>query len=109
MKRGKMKLLFTVLLCFAMIALTAACGSNEPAGEETVDTGEDAVTEEQVSTQEPVIWNVGTINTDPAVSDTYNAEGHALALFAEKVNEYTNGAITVNVHWCGTLGAKTNI
>jgi TRAP-type C4-dicarboxylate transport system substrate-binding protein len=104
-----MKLLFTVLLCFAMIALVAACGSNKPADEETTDNEEGAVVEEQETAQETVIWNAGTINTDPAVSDTYNAEGHALALFAEKVNEYTNGAITVNVHWGGTLGANPQL
>jgi TRAP-type C4-dicarboxylate transport system substrate-binding protein len=107
-RKGKKKWIFMSLLCFVMV-VAAACGEKTPAGNEGASAEEDAPAEEAVTPPEPVTWNVGTINTDPSVSDTYNSEGHALALFAEKVNEYTDGAITVNVHWGGTLGANPQL
>jgi TRAP-type C4-dicarboxylate transport system substrate-binding protein len=109
MKIRKKKPVFAVLLCLCMLAFSAACGEKESPAEESGSVSGSAETEAPEAQTKTVIWNAGTINTDPAVSDVYNSEGHALALFAEKVNEYTNGAIEVNVHWGGTLGANPQL
>ncbi|MDR2487061.1 MAG: TRAP transporter substrate-binding protein [Clostridiales Family XIII bacterium] len=112
MRRSFVKAVFAAVLCVLLAFSMAACGGGgEPASAPETEPGGDqeAPPAEETPAAEVIKWNVGTINTDPAVSDTYNAEGHALALFAEKVKEYTNGAVEVTVHWGGTLGANPQL
>jgi TRAP-type C4-dicarboxylate transport system substrate-binding protein len=115
MKKKSMRAIIAAILCVLLAFALAACGGggsgSEGGGSEAPDTGADAEepAEEPAVPTETITWNLGTINTDPAVSDTYNAEGHALALLAEKVKEYTNGQIEIVVHYGGTLGANPQL
>lgn len=53
--------------------------------------------------------NLGCIANDPASADKYNANGYAIREFADKVSEYTNGQVKINIHWGGVLGSNVSM
>ncbi len=113
-----MKKRFAAILRLVLaICLLAACGgtpadntpsdkspanSAEPAPSATDDKNGDAPVDDGKTWE----LNLGCVANDPANVTEYNANGKAIQVFADKVNEYTNGRVTVNIHWASVLGSN---
>lgn len=110
-----MKKRIALILALALaVCLLSACGStpdsSAPSDGAPADNSNSAAPENKGGAPEDdgKTWelNLGTIANDPASVTMYNANGTAIKLFADKVNEYTNGRVTVNIHWASVLGSN---
>lgn len=113
-----MKKLIPAILAVALVfCMLAGCGgtetknppaSNPPAGENTQkpETTETPAAEDDGQTWE---LNLGCVANDPASVTEYNANGKAIQVFADLVDEYTNGRVKVTVHWSSVLGSNVSM
>lgn len=53
--------------------------------------------------------NLGTMFYDPTVSTNFNADGEYAQKFKELVEEYSDGRITVTIHWGSILGGTADL
>ena len=119
----KLKKLLALLLALSMMLALAACGSSsddadeEDATEETEETEEaaddteeddDADAEEEAESGESAEIDELTIEFSTAFYETETG-GHLVQTFVDYVEEYSGGAITVDVTWGGTLFSNTDI
>lgn len=111
MKERKLyRIACAIALCFILAAGMAACGGSEQPGDSAGSAlASVADTDTAAPAGEKVVWNVGCINTDPAVSPDLNAWGDMLLRFKEAVEEYTDGAIEIQIHWGGVLGGNPQL
>lgn len=109
--KKRTRIVIAMLLCLTVAFATAACGGSDKPATAPADTGSPAAPAAPAATPkaDAVVWNVGCINTDPAVSPELNAWGSMLLHFQQAVSEYTDGAIEIQIHWGGVLGGNPQL
>lgn len=96
-----MKKTLSLFLCIALILALCACGAADTSS--TADNGNTAPSDSSPATDEPVEITIGHIYASS------HAIGQALDLFAEKVNELSDGSITVIIYPASQMGSESEI
>lgn len=113
--------LVTVFMCMAMVASLAGCGLKKP--ETTTDTAKETTTEAKTETKAETKTESKTeTNTesstaeDPKVTLVYaevnpldTIVGQMATAFKEKVEELSNGSITIDLQASGVLGSENDV
>ena len=99
-----MKRKVSIVLAAAMIvAALTACGSSAPAATTAAAAAPAATTAAAPAGVSGVTYSLGSV-----AAETSN-QIEAAKMFAQKVNEYTNGAITINVFPASQLGSDESM
>ncbi|MDA3847522.1 MAG: TRAP transporter substrate-binding protein DctP [Vallitaleaceae bacterium] len=113
-----MKKLVALLLMSIMIISLAGCGLKSPVEEDTStpDTATDPATTDDSSTDETADDSADVVSTDPAVTFVYaevnpldSIVGQTGLAFKEKVEELSNGSITIDIQANGVLGSENDV
>ena len=94
-----MKKAISLLLCIALVLVLGACGSSDP--ETPVTNGPSS--DPGAATDNPVEISVGHIYASS------HAIGQAIELFAERVNELSNGTVKVVIYPGSQMGTESEI
>ena len=94
-----MKKAISLLLCIALVLALGACGSSDP--ETPVTNGPSS--DPGAATDNPVEISVGHIYASS------HAIGQAIELFAERVNELSNGTVKVVIYPGSQMGTESEI
>lgn len=105
------KLICAVLVAAMSLCLLAGCGGTKTPAESKAPAQNGTETkapESAAPADNGQTWelNLGCVANDPASVTEYNANGKAIQVFADLVNEYTNGRVKVTVHWSSVLGSN---
>jgi TRAP-type C4-dicarboxylate transport system substrate-binding protein len=95
---------FALALGFALAGCTN--GGSQGAGEGPSGNAADGAA--AVSTPDRHEWNIGTIYVDPAATEAYT-NGLFLDVFADLVEERTEGQIAVNSYFASVMGGSTEM
>lgn len=90
-----MKKVLSLLLCFALVLALGACGTDTPPAAGSADPGS--------AEDKPVEISIGHIYASS------HAIGQAVELFKEKVEELSNGTITVVIYPGSQMGTESEI
>lgn len=90
-----MKKVLSLLLCFALVLALGACGTDTPPAAGSADPGS--------AEDKPVKISIGHIYASS------HAIGQAVELFKEKVEELSNGTITVVIYPGSQMGTESEI
>lgn len=90
-----MKKVLSLLLCFALVLALGACGTDTPPATGSADPGS--------AEDKPVEISIGHIYASS------HAIGQAVELFKEKVEELSNGTITVVIYPGSQMGTESEI
>lgn len=108
----KWKKLAAMLLALTMVLSLAACGgsSSEDTEDTSGDTTETSGDADEADEADVVSGDIDelTIEFSTAFNETETG-GHLVQTFVDYVEEYSGGAITVDVYWGGTLFSNTDI
>lgn len=96
-----MKKAISLFLCIALIFTLCACGTSTTS--ETPSSSDASTSDSAVAADEPVEITIGHIYASS------HAIGQALDLFAEKVNELSDGSITAVVYPASQMGSESEI
>ena len=114
MKRSRRGLILVTFVCFVLVMLISlpACGKNGGDATATVPAVDETTTDSSaapVDQTQKIIWNVGTISTDPTVAPDLNSPADWIVACKDKINEYTNGQIDLEIYYGGVLGAQPQL
>ncbi len=101
MELGKLKKVITLLLVVAMIFAMAACGSSSSSSSSS-DSSSEATTDDSTASDEIEPLTITMYN--PVAGNT--VDGTLIPKTIELIEEYSGGAITVELIAAGTLGAE---
>ena len=113
------KRLISVILTAAML-MTALAGCNgkenapagsqeSPAQQETQEASQSAGGGKGTK-DNPIELGMGAISQDPATTTAkYRSMGDELAILMDKVEEYSEGGVTIKGYWSGTLGGNPSM
>jgi len=107
------KILSLVLVFVMLVCVFAGCGKAETPNTPATpgaNSNNDTPAPEPVK-DEGQTWtlNLGTSAVDPTGVNSFNGSARALAYFAEKASEYTDGRVDITVHWGSVLGTNVTM
>lgn len=114
-----MKKIIAGIMAAAILAcLLAGCGNGSQeqkeqnnAPENTAAVSENGQTSGSQGADDGKTWelNLGCVANDPASVPQYNANGTAIQVFADLVDEYTEGRVKITCHWSSVLGSNVSM
>lgn len=103
------KRIIAIIALVLALCMLAACGNTPSSNAPSADTPNAPSAEAPKDDGKTWVLNLGCVANDPASVTEYNANGKAIQVFADKVAEYTNGRVKVNIHWASVLGNNVSM